>query len=58
VHWADLHCHEVQYVESDGRSFYRVIVEEASPESRVLQALIAEALEAAGYADVDVETAW
>ena len=60
VNWADLQCVEAQsVVNQDGRTWCRVVIEEAGPEGcSGFRQFIRDELGAAGFPDVEVETAW
>lgn len=59
INWADLHCREIEFVVGqDGVARYRVIIEEAESHNPVLQSRVRQYLQDAGYADVEVVTAW
>ena len=60
INWADLQCVEASRVtDQDGRTRYRVVIEEASPEGcDAFREFIRNELASAGFPDVEVETAW
>lgn len=59
VNWGDLRCVEVSYVVRDeGRPYFNVLIEEASPDASELQQFVLDAIARRGYMNVEVETAW
>lgn len=59
VNWAALRCTQAMYrIDDDGSESYGVIVEEASPESRLLGEVIAKYLFDNGFLNVEVVTEW
>lgn len=59
INWDDLGCTEVEHYASDlGTTGHRVYIEEAAPHETHLILFIGEKLEAAGYKNVEVVTAW
>ena len=62
INWANLHCCSAQKVlELDGDGigeFYRVEIEEASPDAGELSEYVTKALAAKGWTNVEVATEW
>jgi len=59
VNWGDLACVRAEVCLDDGGNLgWRVRVEEAAPENAEFQADVSRGLEALGFPDVYVETAW
>lgn len=59
INWADLHCFEAAYVQTDDGIFYhRVMIEEAAPECPEFCAYIANRLAGLGFGGVRVVTEW
>ena len=59
VNWGDLSCVEAALVLTDeGRSYYRVMIEEASPDAYKLGVYVRDWLAKRGWTDVEVLTEW
>ena len=59
VNWGDLSCVSVEvYLDDGGNLGWRVLIEEADPENGPFQIAVTQELEALGFQDVYVETAW
>jgi len=63
INWADLQCVQVERVETFDETdrveaAYRVIIEEASPDSYQLAAAVSNALAGAGFTRVEVHCEW
>lgn len=59
VNWGDLSCVEAALVLTDeGRSYYRVMIEEASPDAYHLGVYVRNWLAKHGWTDVEVLTEW
>ncbi len=57
--WVDLSCLEAQkIIRETGEEFYRVIIEEVSPEAYELQGYVKDELFQRGFKDVEVTTEW
>src|SRR3990167_5558619 len=50
INWGDLGCSAIEYcIDEEGDTFFRVVVEEASPSARGLADFVDKYLEAHGY---------
>jgi len=59
VNWGDLSCMRAEvYLDDGGNLGWRVLIEEADPENGPFQIAVTQELEALGFSDVYVETAW
>ncbi len=59
VNWADLKCSDVEYVQSvHGEQYYRVTVDEVSPDEDELRTYVADYLKEKGFENVEVVTEW
>lgn len=59
INWAELHCLEAMYVQTDdGYTYHRVLIEEAAPECVEFCEYIAKRLAERGFENVGVVTEW
>ena len=59
VNWGDLSCVEAALGQTDeGRRYYRVMIEEASPDAYKLAVYVRDWLAKRGWTDVEVLTEW
>jgi hypothetical protein len=59
VNWGDLFCASAEWrVDDEGRGYYAVQVEEASPDASVFARYVSEKLAEKGFAHVTVDTEW
>lgn len=59
INWAGLCCRQASwYVDHEGTTSFRVLIEEASPAARTFCAAVREFLDAKGWKNVEVDTEW
>lgn len=59
INWGDLRCLEARhFVTDDGDTGYQVFIEEADPAANDLHRFISKKLAEAGFAEIEVVTAW
>jgi hypothetical protein len=59
INWGDLGTTDAQHcIDVSGRTFFRIIIEEASPDASELRDFVSKRLAEEGWQNVDVELEW